>query len=82
MGYVLTLATGGGQASVWHTATACLAPLAQRMIAGTQGAHSRPTRSPSARTARAVRSTRHGANVAPPVREHTRKASAVRPNYT
>ena len=78
---MLVLATGGGQTRARHTATACLAPLAQRMVAGTRGAHSRPTRSPSARTARAVRSIRHGANVAPPVREHTRKASAVRPNY-
>ena len=74
---MLAQATGGGQASARHTATACLAPLAQRMVAGTQEAHSRPTCSPSVRTARAVRSIRHGADVAQPVREHTRQASVA-----
>ena len=44
------------------------------------GAHSRTTRSPTVRTARAVRSIRDGADVIHSIREHTREASvAARP---
>ena len=64
--------------------TAGLAPLAQRMVAGTWGGNTHGLlAAPSARTARAVRSIRYGADVAQPVREHTREASvaAARPSY-